>query len=79
MNTKYIEREHAFCKKNGGRLRPEEVDDDTRVLPRNMRRKLARRLGYVRVPVAILSTEIDAICRDLQGELDKRAARRLVL
>lgn len=74
--TQYIEREHAICKRSW-RLTQAEVDDDIRVLPRNLRRRLARKFGFVRVPVAITLDDVASICADLSAELDRRAIARL--
>jgi hypothetical protein len=71
----YIHWEHALVRKFG-RFAPIEAPHDQRVIPRNMRRRWARRYGMGRVPIVVTVKWLTELMDSLRAELDRRQGER---
>ena len=76
VSYEYIECEHAFVRQFGRFASADVNRDEVRILPRRLRRQLARRWAGRRVPIVVPLDVIDRFIADLQAELDRRAVTR---
>lgn len=67
----YLHVEHQYVRRFG-RFRPDEVESHFRVMPRNLRRRLARKFGLVRVPIVVSVMWIQEHIACIQNELARR-------